>query len=369
MKAAGIPLSASGHKTSFAKSAARGDVRNADAAASICNASIVPYMFQMGSRNAGQIMAQDKSPRRRKILRFTAPRRAAFLEFYRGSGNWTAAAEAVGIDRSTADQRRKRDAQFALDCLAAQAEADRRLAGAEGAFDAPGQGDFSVIKRSRRGRTQIIRAGAKRWSKKVEERFFAALATCGNVAAAARAVGFTEGCIWTRRREWPAFRRRMEEVLDDAELRIEFRLAATGCDVAAAAGEDAEGRPSTLRPGSGEPVLGTNEDKAAEGACDSPPEAAPFDPEFGLRFLKWREEKRRGRGAQGRPVQRVTLSELDESLRKKLAILNRRDAERKHAEGWTLDEAAECWIPPGWVRGGDEGDARKTGDGDDGDIG
>jgi hypothetical protein len=353
MKAAGIPLSASGHKTSFAKSAARGDVRNADAAASICNASIVPYMFQMGSRNAGQIMAQDKSPRRRKILRFTAPRRAAFLEFYRSSGNWTAAAEAVGIDRSTADQRRKRDAQFALDCIAAQAEADRRLSGAGGAFDAEGQGEFSVIKRSRRGRTQIIRAGAKRWSKKVEERFFAALATCGNVAAAARAVGFTEGCIWTRRREWPAFRSRMEEVLDDAELRIEFRLAATGCDVAAAGQEGSD----------------DGGEQAAEGGCDTPPDAAPFDPEFGLRFLKWREEKRRGRGAQGRPVQRVTLSELDESLRKKLAILNRRDAERKHAEGWTLDEAAECWIPPGWVRGGDEGDAGKTGDGDEGDIG
>ena len=74
-------------------------------------------------------MAQDKPSRRRKVLRFTAPRRAAFLEFYRGSGNWTAAAQAVGIDRSTADQRRKRDAQFALDCIAAREEADRRLAG------------------------------------------------------------------------------------------------------------------------------------------------------------------------------------------------------------------------------------------------
>jgi hypothetical protein len=298
-------------------------------------------------------MEQEKGRRRPKMLRFTAPRRAAFLEYYRGTGNWTAAAKAVGIDRSTADQRRKRDAQFALDCMAAREEADRRLAGAEGAFDAPGQGDFSVIKRSRSGRTQIIRAGAKRWSKKVEARFFAALATCGNVAAAARAVGFTEGCIWTRRRNWPAFRARMEEMLDDAELRIEYRLAATGCDVAAAGQKGPDG----------------GDDRAAEGACDGPPDAVPFDPEFGLRYLKWREEKRRGRGAQGRPVQRVTEGELDESIRKKLAILNRRDAERKIAEGWTRDEAAECWIPPGWVRGGDKGDAGKAGDGREEDIG
>ena len=152
-------------------------------------------------------MEQDRPRRRQKVKRFTAPRRAAFLEFLRRTGNFKAAAKATGIDRSTAEQRRKRDAEFEILCREALAEADRALAGAKNAFDAAGQGEFNVIKKSRSGRTQIIRAGPKRWCRMIEDQFFAALAICGNVAAAARAVGFSEGCIRTRRRKWPAFQR------------------------------------------------------------------------------------------------------------------------------------------------------------------
>ena len=60
----------------------------------------------------------------------------------------------------------------------------------------------------------------------MEERFFATLAVCGNIAASARAVGFSQSCIDQRRRKWPDFARRLEETLDDAELEIEFRMAA-----------------------------------------------------------------------------------------------------------------------------------------------
>lgn len=66
------------------------------------------------------------------------------------------------------EQRRKRDADFAICCREALAEADRALAGAEGAFDAAGQGAFNVIKKSRTGHTQLFRAGAKRWSRAIE---------------------------------------------------------------------------------------------------------------------------------------------------------------------------------------------------------
>jgi len=284
-------------------------------------------------------MEQDKPARRRKILRFTAPRRAAFLEFLARTGNLTAAAAAVGIDRSTAEQRRKRDADFELGCREALAAADQALTGAEGAFDVDGVsgasgGDFSVIKRSRSGRTQIIRAGAKRWSKGIEARFFAALSICGNVAAAARAVGFTEGCIWQRRRKWPAFHRRMEEGLDEAEINIEFRLASMGSDLGAVGLEENDGgaRAST--------ALGTN------GIA-----ALPFDPDLALRFLKWRQQKRHGRAApRGKSPRERPFEEVVDSIMAKVEAIDRHENKRLLEEGWSQDDATGRMIPPGWVR-------------------
>ena len=272
-------------------------------------------------------MEQDKPPRRPKVLRFTAPRREAFLEFLGKTGNLTAAAATVGIDRSTAEQRRKRDAEFELGCRAALAEADRALAGAEDAFGADGQGAFTVIKRSRSGRTQIIRAGAKRWSKAIEDRFFAALSMCGNVAAAARAVGFTEGCIWARRRNWSAFRARMEEALDEAEINIEFRLASMGCDLGTAGGEEAG--------------MGTV-------TSDCP---LPFDPDLALRYLKWRQLKRTGQsGRRGRFPAERPFEEVVESIMTKVEAIDRHENKRLLEEGWNQDEETGRMIPPGWVR-------------------
>ncbi len=286
----------------------------------------------------GGMSGQDRK-RRRKVRRFTAPRRAAYLDYLRQTGNLTAAARAVGIDRGTVEQRRKRDAAFAIGCTEALAECDRRLAGAKGAFECPGQGEFNVIKRGRSGRSQIIRAGAKRWSRAIEDRFFAALSMCGNVAAAARAVGFTESCIWRRRRTWPDFARRMEEVLDDAEIRIEYRLAMMGSDIAAA-GPD--------RSGGG---IGSNGIDGGEG--EAPAEAEPFDPDLGFRFLKWREEKRRGRSPRGGRLEKAwSFDESMELLEKKLKAFGAREEKRQLAEGWSKDDEGRM-IPPGWVRQGD----------------
>lgn len=281
----------------------------------------------------------ERKQRRPKVRRFTAPRRAEFLDYLRQTGNFGAAARAVEINRSSAEQRRKRDAEFAIGCAEALAESDRRLAGAEGAFDCPGHGEFNVIKRGRGGRTQIVRAGAKRWSRTIEDRFFAALSMCGNVAAAARAVGFTESCIWRRRRTWPDFRQRMEDVLDDAEIRIEYRLAAIGSDVAAAGPGRSDGSEGT---GNG-------------GQAETEAEPIRFDPDLGFRFLKWREDKRRGRSPRGgRPEKRWTFEESIQLLDKKLKAFGAREEKRMLAEGWSRDEEGRL-IPPGWVRAGDRG--------------
>lgn len=279
---------------------------------------------------------QDGKPRRVKVRRFTAERRAAFLEHLRRTGNQSAAAKAVGLNRSSVEQRRKRDAEFAIGCAAAEEEASRRLAGSAGPFDGvdgAGGRELNVIRRGRGGRMQIITSGSKRWSKAVEDGFLAALGMCGNVAAAARAVGFGESCVWRRRRTWPAFERAMDQVLDEAEIRIEYRLAAMGSDIAAAG----TGRPD------GSEGMGTV-------TSDCPPEALKFDPDLAFRFLKWREEKRRGRTPRGgRPEKRWTFEESIEHLDKKLKAFGRRREGERLAQGWSKDEEGRM-IPPGWVR-------------------
>lgn len=285
-------------------------------------------------------MDDDKPPRRPKVRRFTAPRRAAFLEFYGRTGNWTASAKAVGIDRSTADQRRRRDAQFAMDCMAAKAAASRLLTGARDCFDGVDDPELQTIKRGPHGRAMIVAARKGKWCKSTEEVVLAVLRQCGNVAAAARAAGIAEGTIWTRRRQWPAFRARMEEALEEAEIVLEFRLATMGNDVPGDEGEGDEG----------------------PAAAEVP--AIPFDPDLALRFLKWREQKRHGpAGRRGRllPVPRG-IEEVRASIQRKVTAIRRHDDARKLAEGWSRDEATDMMIPPGWVRkapdDGENGDNR-----------
>ena len=285
-------------------------------------------------------MEQGRPSRRRKVRRFTAPRREAFLAFYGRTGNWSAAAKAVGIDRSTADQRRKRDAQFALDCMAAKDAATRLLTGARDCFEGVADAERETIKRGPHGRAMIVAARKGKWCKSVEEIVLAVLRRSGNVAGAARAAGISEGTIWARRRQWPAFRERMEEALDEAEVVLEFRLATMG-----------------NAPGDDEDDLGT-------GTSDCPlPAPEPFDPDLALRFLKWREAKRQGRegGRNGRRWARPPrpFAEVKHSILTKLSAFDRYQRAQKLAQGWSEDEEGRL-IPPGWVRknppaGEDEG--------------
>jgi hypothetical protein len=86
--------------------------------------------------------------RKPKVRRFTAARRAEFLEHLRRTGNFTAAAKAVGLHRRSAEQRRKRDAAFSIGCVAALEEASRRLAGATDSSDGVADAEFERVKRN-----------------------------------------------------------------------------------------------------------------------------------------------------------------------------------------------------------------------------
>lgn len=254
--------------------------------------------------------------RRAKVRRFTAERRAQFLEHLRRTGIQGAAAKAVGLHRDNVEKRRKRDAEFAIACMAAEEEVSRRLAGAGEPFEGVADGAFETIRRGRGGRLQIVATRQGKWTKAKEALFLDAMRQCGNVAASARAVGMSESSVWTRRREWPGFRKKMEEALDEAEAVLEFRLATFGNNVGAgAAAEGAEGTVTFPHGGAS---------MSSEGRkSDCPP---PFDPEFALRFLKWREEKRRGRGQRGRGGRgrkEPSIEEVRDEVLRRLAAIRR----------------------------------------------
>jgi hypothetical protein len=106
-------------------------------------------------------MAVGERKKQGPRTRLSGEKRDRFLEVLPQTGNRRFAAEAIGVDARSMDQRREFDA--ALDAAWEEAldQADRRLAGATGPLDRSG---MNVIKRGRCGRLQITRAGPKRWS-------------------------------------------------------------------------------------------------------------------------------------------------------------------------------------------------------------
>lgn len=289
-----------------------------------------------------------------KALRFTALRRARYLEMLEATGNRAAAAEAIRFYPERMSRMRRRDPAFAADCARAEAAATRRLLGARGPFEGVEDGEFQTIRRGRDGRAQIIAVGPGRWSKRIEDRFLEVLAQCGNIEASARSVGFAGTDMFRRRRQWPAFAGRMEEALEDAEVRLEFRLACWASPVPrqeeAVAGEmGAVIADETGTAGDADETgtVTSNRPRAQPRAGE-----IPFDPDFALKFLKWREEKRRGGGQRGRarkgPPQR-TFQEAIDSVLGKVAAIERHENARRLEEGWSRDEEGRM-IPPGWVR-------------------
>jgi hypothetical protein len=247
----------------------------------------------------------DGSEGKRPYLRLSAEQRARFLGVLRETGNRKAAAAAIGVEARLMDQRREHDPELDRDWRDAAEAAHRGLSGATGPFDCPQDGQFNTIRRGKGGRLQRVAAGDGRWSAGVEKRFLAAVRHYGSVRAAARAVGFSEGTIWDRRRKWPAFAEKLEQVLDEAELELEFRIASMGSNVVPA-----------------------DDEAETEETENAPAPALPFDPDFAMRFLKWREEKRRGRGRWAPRSKPPSMEQVTEKIvRRVLAIKRHRERE------------------------------------------
>jgi len=292
-------------------------------------------------------MTKGKKGAQAPRMRLSAEQRDRFLEVLGQTGNRSYAAAAIGVEPRLMDQRREFDKLLDEGWEAALDQAHRRLSGAHGPFDCIGGRELNVIRRGPKGRLRLIRAGPRRWSKKVEERFLAMLAVSGNIAGSARAVGFTESCIWQRRRKWPEFAARIEEMLEDAEVRLEFRMATMGSDTNARAFGEGE----TAAPGT-------------EHAREEAEAGLRFDPDLALRFLKWRQQKKAGYGHRGRarkgPPER-SFEEAVQSVLGKVEAISRHGNRKKLAEGWSQDENGYM-IPPGWVRAGDGDGSGENGD-------
>lgn len=236
--------------------------------------------------------------------RLIGARREAFLAALGETGNVRIAAAEIGMDKRTLERMRKRDAALDRDWAAAVDAADRRLRAASAQF---GGDPWEMIKRGPSGRLQIVAVRAGGWTGKVEDRFFDLLRRTGNVSASARALGFAANYVWERRRQWPDFARRWEEALEDSEIELEFRLVKLGNNVPPA--------PACVAAGESEPA----------------PEP-PFDPEFALKFLKWREEKRAGRGRRGNGhrygPREPTIEEVRDEIVRRVAAIRRHRAAR-----------------------------------------
>jgi hypothetical protein len=250
---------------------------------------------------------KDGAPRGPKT-RLSQQKRERFLEVLGQTGNRKLAAEAIGVEPRLMDQRREFDPLLDRQWREALEQAQRRLAGASGPLDCIGGAEPMVIRRGQGGKLRVVKAGPRRWSRPVEERFFGALAATGNIAAAARSVGFSQECISHRRRKWPDFAARIEEALEDAELALEFRLA---LESGAWGGLDEKAEEEGKR----DPRVRGNDG-----------EGAKFDPDFALRFLKWREEKRRGHGRRGRVAAPPRIEDVAEKIIRKVEAIKKHEA-------------------------------------------
>lgn len=128
-----------------------------------------------------------------------APRwRGRFLRALRRTGNVAAAARAAGVHKSSAYLRRKADAGFAAKWDAALA-AGKAAAGTKGETaggkkplhrlrrsPSPGNPGEEMIVRNSKNGAQMVRAGAGRWCRRIEQAFLADYAQSGSIRRAAR---------------------------------------------------------------------------------------------------------------------------------------------------------------------------------------
>jgi len=251
---------------------------------------------------------------------FTAELGEAYLALLRETGNARASARALGFPYLF-DNRKRYDPAFARACAAAAIAVDARLRGAESPFlppievksmaprdgDEPGPAEpEQVIRKTSNGRLQISHVREGGWTSETEEKFLARLRETGNFDASAWAVNFNPRGLYTRLRQWPAFARDCAEALEEASVKLDYRLAAHAHALLRRPGDSPEG-----------------EDEKSKSA-----EPVPFDPEAAMRILSFIDRRRAGRTTRGPrkgpPARRV--EDARASILRKIEAIERHEA-------------------------------------------
>jgi hypothetical protein len=275
-------------------------------------------------------------PVKRARARWSPELGEKFLAILRETGN--ARQAALRLRAPNAFSKRMRvDPAFRRDCHAAAAEADARLRGAASPFprpiehkgkrlptDAASLGGMlrpgrkrkpsqpePVLRRNSKGRMQVTLTREGHWTSEIEADFLARLRATGNFDACARAVGFQPNSVHERERVWAAFARDCDRALEEASVRLTYRLAA-------------HAHALMRKPGEAE----------AAGIEEA---AVPFDPAMAMKILGHIEARKYGRSGRGRrkgPPER-TFEQACESILAKIEAIERHEKmmkERKEAE-------------------------------------
>ena len=263
----------------------------------------------------------EKTAASRRSVYVPLRRRARrFIEALAASGNVSFACEIAGIGKDRVYRHRRENAEFAAEWAAAKAAFEAKAEADDGIDLDALERDGLAVRRGRGGCVQIVFAHPAAWTRRDEDLFFAYYAESGNVAASARAAGFSAKAAWDRARNVPDFARRLAEAKAEATERLDFYLIEEG----------------------------TNLLRGRDGARP--------DPQLAMWLLKREDQKRSGTLKPGAVNQRQAASpeEIVDSLAKGLrAYRGRREAE-KIEQGWVRSEEGVL-IPPGWVRTGTEG--------------
>jgi hypothetical protein len=193
-----------------------------------------------------------RNPPARAYVRFTRWRRRRFLALLAESGNARLAAELAGAGIAAVYRLRTKDRAFAAAMDAARKAASARLGPRDAAScgsrkrghvllrekvrvpASPESGasrderEGLVVRRGAGGRLRLMAAGPHVWEPRQDAAFLLHLRGTGNVAASARAIGFTPKAAHDRRRKRPAFAAAWAPALAEARMRLESQLLEEG---------------------------------------------------------------------------------------------------------------------------------------------
>jgi hypothetical protein len=174
-----------------------------------------------------------------------------------------------------------------------------------------------VIRRTRGGRTQIALARACEMDAAAEADFIGRLKATGNFSGSARAVGFHPASLFERYRKWPAFARRCDAAIGEAEIVLDFALVAHAHRL--------------LRPEAAAEGMGTPEAEMGTVTSNCPLKAIRI-----LSFIDRRRGGRTTRGSRKGPPERSS-EEAVASVLAKIEAIERHDRMIGEEEGGNGD--------------------------------